>query len=114
MLPSVREARKYVRMAPDLRTWVPQQAEQQFNFGDKTKQLASNQCEKKEEKEIVDAELTPEEQTLCEWATGRYFQKWCGTYYRAHSLDVEAAVSLIRQLKGAFSLLPGPHWIPAV
>jgi hypothetical protein len=91
VIPSVREARKFIRMAPDLRTWVPVQAEQEFTFGDKANTSLVSKANTTDN-DLVDAELSPEEMTLCEWATGRHFQRWCGTYYRAHPLDVEAAV----------------------
>lgn len=76
---------KYIRMAPDLRTWIPMNHQHEFNFAIKTH--GKNAV-------FTNAELTPEQLTLCEWATGRYFQKWCGAYYRAHPLDVEASVRL--------------------
>ena len=64
--------------------WVPNAMHQEFHFALK---------EGTEHSYAIDGGvLTPEQRTMAEWASGRYYQKWCGDYFRPKALEFENAV----------------------
>lgn len=83
--PTTRKRKSFIRRAPDLQTWIPNSSHAVFAFGnDEHMGIFS----------LDDDDLTPEQRTMSEWASGRYYQKWCGQYFRPSPLPTETPEEL--------------------